>query len=442
MILADILTFSGRMHPLVVHLPIGFLLLAMIFDGVSYFKKYEQLNSAVPFALLLGFISAAVACILGYMLSLSGDYDYQTLSHHKNAGILLTVLAGILYGITTVPSGKIISIPRSLFSGMAAVALFLMIYAGHQGAQLTHGDNYISMETLLHKKRIKPTQVSEAMIFEDVVQPILEERCIQCHQERKRKGGLSMLTLASMLKGGKHGPAVVPGNLKESELFRRISLDPSHEDYMPADGKTPLTKTEKEIIRWWIDKGAAVDNKKISELEHHNEIEGLAASVLGLGGTSLEEVSSLADQKINENIPQTVDLKLVENLRAKGLVVRVMLQKPVMLDVTLPANSGIKMDAIKNDLGSVAKNIIWLNLSDNGFTENDLEILKQMSNVEKLRLEKNPISDGICKSLEGLKYLEAVNLNETKITAACVSTLHQSGIRRIYTWKTLSDSSN
>src|SRR6185295_13745924 len=114
MILTDILTFSGRMHPLIVHLPIGFLLLAMIFDGVSYFKKYEHLKSAVPFALLMGFASAAIASVLGYMLSLSGDYDHRILSHHKTAGILLTLIAVILYGITMDPFRKIVSIPRPL----------------------------------------------------------------------------------------------------------------------------------------------------------------------------------------------------------------------------------------------------------------------------------------------------------------------------------------
>jgi hypothetical protein len=153
-------------------------------------------------------------------------------------------------------------------------------------------------------------------------------------------------------------------------------------------------------------------------------------------------VNTLADQKINENIPQTLDLKFVENLRQKGLVVRVMLQKPVMLDVTLPARSGLKMGSLVNDLRSVAKNIIWLNLSDNGFTEHDLGILSEMTNVEKLRLEKNPISDGICKHLEGLKYLEALNLNETKISEACLNSLKQNGIvKRIYAWKVLSDRS-
>ena len=51
------------------------------------------------------------------------------------------------------------------------------------------------------------------------------------------------------------------------------------------------------------------------------------------------------------------------------------------------------MEVIVNGLRPVAKNIVWLNLSDNDFTDSDLEILTHMSNVEKLRLEKNPISE-------------------------------------------------
>ncbi len=443
MIPLDIFNFLGRLHPLVVHLPIGFILLAMIFDGVSYIKKYDHLNRAIPFTLLIGFVSAGAACVLGYMLSLTGDYDEQILNNHKISGILLTIMAGILYGMTTAPFRKITSIPRLLFSTLSMATIFLLSYAGHQGGNLTRGSNYITLETLMRQERVKPTQVGEAMIFEDVVHPLLEQRCVQCHRQGKKKGRLSMETLASMLKGGKDGPSVVPGKLNESELFRRITLDPSHEDYMPADGKMPLTKPETEIIRWWIEKAGAVEGKKISELKDGDEVKSLAASLLGLGGHSLAEMNSLTDQKINMSIPDTLDMTLVENLRKKGVVVRVMLQKPVMLDVTLPPGSGIKMEAIENDLKPVVRNIIWLNLSDNDFTENDLGVLKQMSNVEKLRLEKNPIADGISNSLEGLKYLEAVNLNETKITTACLNKLQQNpAIKRIYTWKTMCDSLN
>ncbi|MEX2232395.1 MAG: c-type cytochrome domain-containing protein [Cyclobacteriaceae bacterium] len=443
MILLDIFTFLGRLHPLIIHLPIGFLLLAIIFDGISYHKKYGYLIRAVPFTLLIGFASAAAACVLGFMLSFTGDYDDQILNNHKFSGISLTLTAGILYVMTTTAFRKIISMPRALFSGLSIATLFLLGYTGHQGASLTHGNNYISLETLMRQERAKPTQVEEAMIFEDVVHPVLEQRCAQCHQAGKKKGRLSMESMATMLKGGKHGPAVVPGNLTESELFQRIALDPSHEDFMPADGKTPLTKTETELIRWWIEKAMAVEGKKISELKDYQAIRLLAASSLGLGGKPHAALGSLTGQKINENIPDTLEMTLVENLRKKGLVVRLMSQKPAMLDVTLPPGSGKTMDDIVNELKPVSRNIIWLNLSGNGFTENDLGILKLMSNMEKLRLEKNPISDGISNHLVGLNYLEAVNLNETKITTACVSRLRQNpAIKRIYTWKSRVDNLN
>ena len=75
MILLDITTFSGHLHPLIVHLPIGFILLAVVFNILSYRKKYESLKPAIPITLLMGFISAVLACIFGYVLSTSGDYD-------------------------------------------------------------------------------------------------------------------------------------------------------------------------------------------------------------------------------------------------------------------------------------------------------------------------------------------------------------------------------
>src|SRR5574339_148717 len=101
MILLDLLTFLGRMHPLIVHLPIGFLLLALVFDGASYLKKYAYLRQAIPFMLLIGFTFAATASVLGYLLSLTGDYDDQTLNNHKLSGIFLTMTAGLLYLLTT-----------------------------------------------------------------------------------------------------------------------------------------------------------------------------------------------------------------------------------------------------------------------------------------------------------------------------------------------------
>src|SRR5687768_4154613 len=143
MILLDIFTFLGRLHPLIIHLPIGFLLLAIVFDGLSYHRKYRYLFRAVPFTLLIGFATATIACVLGLILSFKGDYDDQILNNHKFSGISLTVMAGILYWLTTAPLRKIIYMRRALFSGLSIATFFLLAYTGHQGASLTHGNNYI-----------------------------------------------------------------------------------------------------------------------------------------------------------------------------------------------------------------------------------------------------------------------------------------------------------
>ena len=95
------------------------------------------------------------------------------------------------------------------------------------------------------------------------------------------------------------------------------------------------------------------------------------------------------------------------------------------------------MRDIEKELSIVSGNVIWLNVSDNNLTENDLEILKQMNNLEKLRLEKNPVGDKIVDLLSQLQHLEAVDLNETLLTNTGLASLRShANFRRIYTWKT------
>jgi Leucine-rich repeat (LRR) protein len=113
-----------------------------------------------------------------------------------------------------------------------------------------------------------------------------------------------------------------------------------------------------------------------------------------------------------------------------------MLHQPVMLDITIPPGMSASINSIKPILQSIAKNVIWLNLSNNGLTDNDLDFLAGMTNLEKLRLEKNPITDKILTQLSGLKHLEAVNLNETNVSEAGIEKLKQvPGIKRVYQWK-------
>ena len=75
-------------------------------------------------------------------------------------------------------------------------------------------------------------------LFREQVAPILEQRCVSCHGSDSPKGGLSLATGRSLLKGGESGPAVVPGKPGESLLIDMVSGDAPE---MPQKDK-PLSK--------------------------------------------------------------------------------------------------------------------------------------------------------------------------------------------------------
>jgi hypothetical protein len=87
------------------------------------------------------------------------------------------------------------------------------------------------------------------------VQSLLAEKCQICHSDKTRSGGLSLDSLDGARKGGKRGPAVVPGKPSESLLYQLIS---GAKPAMPFGGQ-PLTAEEIESVRQWIQQGAPWD---------------------------------------------------------------------------------------------------------------------------------------------------------------------------------------
>jgi hypothetical protein len=85
--------------------------------------------------------------------------------------------------------------------------------------------------------------------FDAKVAPILARRCLDCHSGVDAKGKLDLSGRVSALRGGKSGPAIVPGKTEVSALLERVASDE-----MPP--KTPLTGAEKEALRTWIADGA------------------------------------------------------------------------------------------------------------------------------------------------------------------------------------------
>ncbi|WP_341225053.1 c-type cytochrome domain-containing protein [uncultured Arcticibacterium sp.] len=438
MILLDLGTFLGRLHPLVVHLPIGFLLLAGIFHLATYFPKYDMFGKATELSLLLGGLSGVSACILGWILSNSGDYAYQLLENHKLSGIGLTVLSLLLFFFLTDKGKSIITLPKKVLSVLFLSIIGLMSYAGHQGGNLTHGTEYLTLATLTETKREIPEKIEDVLIFEDLVQPILDKKCTQCHQSGKKKGELVLSSYEDIMKGGKNGAVLNVGNIDESELIRRVTLEKEHEEFMPTDGKTPLTEGELAILKWWINNEAV--NKDISflSLESHGEVLDNVEVYLGYkkAATGSDSHGGAISETYNPNIPTNVDLSLLPEIEKGGFTYRVMNHEPLMLDIAIDRNrTSPKIDL--KELLPLAKNIIWLNLTDAAISSADFESLSQMENLEKLKLNGTKIDDESLKNIAPLKYLNALNLNDTQVSDKALEVFKDhKGLKHIYVWRT------
>jgi hypothetical protein len=87
---------------------------------------------------------------------------------------------------------------------------------------------------------------SLAVNFERDVLPVFRAKCFACHGAEKRKGGLDVRTLTSLLKGGKSGPAVTLGSLEQSPLWDAVDTN-----RMPP-GPKKLSPAEKQVIQNWL----------------------------------------------------------------------------------------------------------------------------------------------------------------------------------------------
>lgn len=259
----DWVYFLGRFHVLVLHLPIGIILAVIALEAASRRRTLQRPESAGSFLWAAAAVTSIVTVVLGYMHYFEGGFAGTSATVHMIAGTSVAVLATLAWLLRM----WLTSLYARAQYGIAAVLVILLFVAGHYGGNLTHGPAFLAeyapgpIRALagLEPRRPPVTELAAADPYLDVVRPMLRARCSSCHNSERQRGMLDLSTFETTLKGGEIGPAITPGNAEDSELYYRITLARDHEDFMPADGKTPLTDIETEIIGWWIDAGAPTE---------------------------------------------------------------------------------------------------------------------------------------------------------------------------------------
>jgi hypothetical protein len=101
----------------------------------------------------------------------------------------------------------------------------------------------------------KPTG-RETVSFKDDIAPTIVNLCIRCHNDRQKRGGLSLVTFESMMRGGDSGRVIVPGNLEGSRLWALVGG--GDQPRMPQ-GQARITRTFFNNLRKWFEEGNTYD---------------------------------------------------------------------------------------------------------------------------------------------------------------------------------------
>jgi len=117
-------------------------------------------------------------------------------------------------------------------------------------------------------------QAPEGVNFEKQILPILDAKCMSCHQKeheangriKKPKGGLVLDSAAGIAKGGKTYPdeTVVAGKPDASWLLKTLTLPEDDDFFMPPKGDK-VTPEEQALIKKWIEEGAKYGEWKGNE---------------------------------------------------------------------------------------------------------------------------------------------------------------------------------
>jgi len=417
----------GHFHVVLVHLPIGILLLACVFQWLERRPKFSSLHTATKIALLIGMICAIFSALTGYLLSFSGDYDESLVIAHQWFGISVAVVSIAMFYFHSKAT------PVRIQVSVSILLFLLIIITGHLGGSLTHGSNYLttswtlSPDTVVQRKPIP--NVQEAMIYSDVIQPVLQTKCYSCHGKNKQKGKLRMDDSLRLMKGGKDGPVIIPGHAEKSEMAKRLSLPRNDDDHMPPGEKPQPTEQEIALIHWWIEAGAPFD-KKVKEIDQPEEIK---PALLALQNVHPKKI-------IVPDIPAKpvamADDKALKKLKEIGAVVEPVAQNTNYLQANFVTviHAGDKEIQL---LLPLKEQLIELKLGNTSVTDASLEVIAGFKNLMRLQLDYTKITDKGLANLKELQNLRYLNLVGTAVTEKGVLQLKDlTSLRSIYLYQT------
>ena len=428
-------TFLGRFHILLLHFPVVLVLVLVILElGKSKWPQWNASTLSLPvWAVTLS--SCVLSVLAGYMLYRSGEYQGELVRDHLWGGVLLTLFldgaAFLQFGLRE----KTFRWHQGIQKVLLILTGILVIYTSHLGGSLTHGPEFLteyapSLQTdPVSAMEQKPKE--ELLIFQDLIMPVLDKRCLSCHNEYKTKGDLLMTSYTALMKGGKSGKTMlVPGEPEASEFFHRITLPDDDDDHMPPPEKPGLQEDEIALINWWIQQGADPEMQ------------------LGQGPDSPADKAVI--DRLLPNLFQAQRLKLRQEKEQAALLLELKkMAEPLGLKIepdrevpgffavaqTIPPQ--VVNDAAIGELLAYAEVFSKISLPGALITDDGLFELSKMVNLQKLYLPKTCIKGPGLVYLQSLPALEEINLSYTFLNdAGALNLMHLPQLKKVFLYGT------
>lgn len=413
------LQVTGRMHPLVLHFPLALLFVGIFLEWLTTRKQFQhdaarEITSYIFFLFALG---ASLTALFGFFLYEEGSYQGEGMTQHKWMGTAVSVMAVVILWLKQRGG--------ALYYATVALSAVCLVAAGHLGAEITHGEGFLT-EPIRKHWLTKPAQIDHpdsAIVFRDVIQPIFNEKCVNCHNSNKAKNNLILTDHEHVLKGGKNARALVPGDAEQSLIYKYALLPMQDSLHMPPTGKLQLDADEIKLIGWWINSGAR-PNEKYAHMPKPDSIHPFMLSRFQpKTGLDLLDIPFADKEKIKSlNNPY----RTVQQISATKPYVAVFL--------------GSKKDFSANDLAElkgISENIVSIDLGNSVVRDRDLKYLTAFPHLQKLHLQNVDIGDEGVQQLRTLRYLSILNVSGTKISTRTLDEVTDwKSLKKLYLYNT------
>jgi uncharacterized membrane protein len=402
----------GRFHPLLLHLPIGVLLYAFAHWSFEYLFSQKKEKTNFTFALSIGALSATASAVSGWILASGGDYDESLLDWHKYLGIGTAASAVVLLWAYRNWSNQ------KLFGGLFTAFILLLTITGHYGGSLTHGEGFLTLPATAETKAL-PENIEEAYLFKDLVKPIVDRKCVSCHNPQKLKGQLLLHNLAGWQAGGENGAILLAGSIAESPLISRVFLPKEDKEHMPPSGKLQLTNEERNFLAWWVENMQDY-NHQIKDLRTTTEVDNYLKA--------LQEAQHPQPEK-----PSPQQLTELEQYR---IIASLQSLDDSWVDVRLQNAESFKPENLKR-LRKIAPAIQSIDVSNASLTDADLKHFSRFENVATINLSNCNLSSQAITPLKNLPYLRNLNLYGTQVDSTVFQILTElESLKKVYLWQT------